>query len=54
MDLRLSWKYYTEKNLCLENQTSISTKEIKMTVRHPEKVNNPISPIKKKPSWIRI
>ena len=24
-----------------------------MTVRHPEKVNNPISPIKKKPSWIR-
>ena len=24
-----------------------------MTVRHPEKVNNPINPIKKKPSWIR-
>jgi len=24
-----------------------------MTIRHPEKVNNPISPIKKKPSWIR-
>jgi len=24
-----------------------------MTARHPEKVNNPISPIKKKPSWIR-
>ena len=24
-----------------------------MTVRHPEKVNNPISPIKKKPEWIR-
>ena len=24
-----------------------------MMVRHPEKVNNPISPIKKKPSWIR-
>ena len=24
-----------------------------MTARHPEKVNNPISPIKKKPNWIR-
>ena len=24
-----------------------------MKIRHPEKVNNPISPIKKKPSWIR-
>ena len=24
-----------------------------MKVRHPEKVNNPISPIKKKPAWIR-
>ncbi len=24
-----------------------------MKVRHPEKVNNPINPIKKKPSWIR-
>ena len=24
-----------------------------MIVRHPEKVNNPINPIKKKPSWIR-
>ena len=24
-----------------------------MKVRHPEKVNNPISPIKKKPYWIR-
>jgi lipoyl synthase len=24
-----------------------------MTIRHPEKVNNPISPIKKKPNWIR-
>ena len=24
-----------------------------MTVRHPEKVNNPICPIKKKPKWIR-
>jgi len=24
-----------------------------MTIRHPEKVNNPISPIKKKPRWIR-
>ena len=22
-------------------------------IRHPEKVNNPISPIKKKPRWIR-
>ena len=21
--------------------------------RHPEKINNPINPIKKKPSWIR-
>ena len=24
-----------------------------MTIRHPEKVNKPISPIKKKPDWIR-
>ena len=24
-----------------------------MTIRHPEKVNKPISPLKKKPSWIR-
>jgi len=24
-----------------------------MTTRHPEKINNPISPIKKKPNWIR-
>ena len=24
-----------------------------MTIRHPEKVNNPIRPIKKKPKWIR-
>ena len=24
-----------------------------MMVRHPEKVNNPINPIKKKPNWIR-
>jgi len=24
-----------------------------MKLRHPEKVNNPISPIKKKPNWIR-
>jgi lipoic acid synthetase len=24
-----------------------------MTVRHPEKVNNPINEIKKKPSWIK-
>ena len=24
-----------------------------MTIRHPEKVKNPISPIKKKPSWIK-
>ena len=24
-----------------------------MTVRHPEKINNPINPIKKKPVWIR-
>ena len=24
-----------------------------MTHRHPEKINNPINPIKKKPSWIR-
>jgi len=37
----------------LENQTSISIKVIKMTVRHPEKVNNPIHPLKKKPNWIR-
>jgi len=37
----------------LENQTNTSIKVIKMTVRHPEKVNNPICPIKKKPKWIR-
>ena len=24
-----------------------------MSIRHPEKINNPINPIKKKPSWIR-
>jgi len=24
-----------------------------MTIRHPEKINNPINPIKKKPKWIR-
>ena len=24
-----------------------------MKIRHPEKVNNPINPIKKKPIWIR-
>ena len=24
-----------------------------MKERHPEKVNNPINPIKKKPNWIR-
>ena len=24
-----------------------------MTTRHPEKVNKPINPIKKKPNWIR-
>ena len=24
-----------------------------MTIRHPEKVNKPINPIKKKPDWIR-
>tara|TARA_Y100000590_G_scaffold148141_1_gene170203 strand:- start:38 stop:976 length:939 start_codon:yes stop_codon:yes gene_type:complete len=24
-----------------------------MTLRHPEKINNPINPIKKKPNWIR-
>ena len=24
-----------------------------MTVRHPEKINKPINPIKKKPNWIR-
>ena len=24
-----------------------------MKLRHPEKVNNPISPIKKKPNWIK-
>ena len=29
------------------------TKLIEMTVRHPEKINNPIHPIKKKPKWIR-
>lgn len=25
----------------------------KMKVRHPEKVNNPVNAIKKKPKWIR-
>ena len=24
-----------------------------MTIRHPEKINKPINPIKKKPTWIR-
>ena len=24
-----------------------------MTIRHPEKINNPINPLKKKPNWIR-
>ena len=24
-----------------------------MIIRHPEKINKPINPIKKKPSWIR-
>ena len=24
-----------------------------MKIRHPEKQNNPINPIKKKPDWIR-
>ena len=24
-----------------------------MNIRHPEKVNNPLNPIKKKPKWIR-
>ena len=24
-----------------------------MPIRHPEKINNPTNPIKKKPSWIR-
>ena len=24
-----------------------------MTLRHPEKINNPINPIKRKPKWIR-
>ena len=24
-----------------------------MTIRHPEKINNQINPIKKKPKWIR-
>ena len=24
-----------------------------MTIRHPEKINRPVSPIKKKPYWIR-
>ena len=27
--------------------------ELKIKLRHPEKVNKPINPIKKKPSWIR-
>ena len=26
---------------------------MKMKIRHPEKINNPINPIKKKPYWIR-
>jgi len=28
-------------------------KAIKMKERHPEKINNPVNPIKKKPQWIR-
>ena len=24
-----------------------------MTIRHPEKINKPVNPIKKKPYWIR-
>ena len=24
-----------------------------MKIRHPEKINNPINPIKKKPDWIK-
>ena len=24
-----------------------------MKIRHPEKINKPVNPIKKKPSWIR-
>ena len=28
--------------------------EIKNRPRHPEKVNKPINPIKKKPEWIKI
>ena len=24
-----------------------------MKIRHPEKINNPVNPIKKKPIWIR-
>ena len=31
----------------------IYLKQKAMKVRPPEKVNNPINPIKKKPSWIR-
>ena len=27
--------------------------ENKIKLRHPEKVNKPINPIKKKPGWIR-
>ena len=29
------------------------TKINKVIIRHPEKVNNPINPIKRKPDWIR-
>ena len=25
----------------------------RMTIRHPEKVNKPVNPLKKKPEWIR-
>ena len=25
----------------------------KIKIRHPEKINNPFNPIKKKPNWIR-
>ena len=24
-----------------------------MIIRHPEKINNPVNPIKKKPAWIK-
>ena len=53
VDLDYLEMLYREKFMVGKSSERISTKVTEMTVRHPEKVNNPINPIKKKPSWIR-